>query len=377
MRGNRLTPDFEALDERRKGIVAGAAVLGPAFVPLVLADVVDVPSAELSPLLDELADRGWFVAAEAGRLRFAEETLHRQVLDSLPPGRRIEFETQAVHAIRDRFGDDNPAWANALGHHLVAAASRVGGDDMLDRVQHVVAQIGDVAAASALMESALAAADAVGASDTSRAEALITMSDLLRRCGDTAGARTVADDAFDIGVRLGSPQLMADAALARRGDLDPVIEDISFDEDDVSRIDAAIAVCRSDVTLDARMSALTARGALARYWIGDPDEQTAAARMIDDSVDAARRTGDPAVLTRALNARLAVGWGPTYEVAAADIDELEAVAGACTDPDLRYAAVLWKAMGAASRLDSPGLAAVAYELEARTASPSPPNSMRW
>jgi tetratricopeptide (TPR) repeat protein len=102
-------------------------------------------------------------------------------------------------------------------------------------------------------------------------------------------------------------------------------------------------------TDDALRSQLAA--ALARCWVY-AGEAGRAAQFSDEAVQLARGTGDPALLADALDAALAVHWGPDeLDARRALARELDDVAAHLTEPDARLQAHLWGLQVSCEALD--------------------------
>lgn len=102
----------------------------------------------------------------------------------------------------------------------------------------------------------------------------------------------------------------------------------------------------TDDALRARLAA-----ALARCWVY-AGEASRAVRFSDEAVERAQRSGDPAVLADALDAALAVHWGPDeLDVRRELARSLDEVAAHVTDPEARLQAHLWGLHVACESLD--------------------------
>ncbi len=111
-----------------------------------------------------------------------------------------------------------------------------------------------------------------------------------------------------------------------------------------------VLVRTTDDGLRARLAA-----ALARCWVY-ASEAERAVRFSDEAVHRARLSEDPTVLADALDAALAVHWGPDdLEVRRALTAELDEVAAHVTDADTRLRAHLWSLQIACETLDVPAM----------------------
>src|SRR5689334_8127483 len=102
-------------------------------------------------------------------------------------------------------------------------------------------------------------------------------------------------------------------------------------------------------TDDATRSQVAA--ALARCW-AYASQAERGQRFADEAVERARSCGDPAQLADALDAALAVRWGPDdLDIRRALTRELDEVAAHVTNPDKRLQAHLWQLHVACESLD--------------------------
>jgi hypothetical protein len=111
-----------------------------------------------------------------------------------------------------------------------------------------------------------------------------------------------------------------------------------------------VLVRTTDDGLRARLAA-----ALARCWVY-ASEAERGAPFADEAVDRARTSGDPAILADALDAALAVRWGPDDLAVRRELTrELDDVTAHLLDPAARLQAHLWGLQVACETLDLQGM----------------------
>ncbi|WP_210493575.1 BTAD domain-containing putative transcriptional regulator [Patulibacter sp. SYSU D01012] len=303
------------------GVLRRAAILGDAVDLDVLVPLVGDEEAVLDAV--EHALLAGLLTEDGTGLRFAHALVRETVHDDVPVARRVRWHAAAAAALRARRPDD----AEAIAHHAVRAGDRAPAEDVAR----------DARRAAERAEARFAPADAAGwwqaaldaqhrggsADPRARLQARMGLVRAAAVGGDLATARRRRAAALDDAQALGDPVLVAEAIGAS---VVPAAWTTNDDEALAARIaDAAEhALAALPPGHDVHRTRLLAAIATERRAdAGRGAEAAAAAEAL------ARRSGDPALLALALNAR----WLQAFSRAglaperAAIGEELLAIAG--------------------------------------------------
>jgi hypothetical protein len=301
-------------------LLRAAALLGDELDPPLLAQVSGEPPTVVAATL---------ATAQAVRVTGAGRFAHplvREVLQSqLGPVDRLRWHTRIgeLLARRYRAGTAGPA---AAAWHLLAAAE-LGGK------AGPAVEFARLAAADAtrrtgyedaarLLDSALPLTSA----GIDRGELLSELSEAALAAGDQDRARQAYEDAAELARQIGSPELLAAAALGMAGGRGGFEVDLR----DPDRVAVLAEGLRAQPEGDSAARArLLGRLSLALAFTGATAEQREA--LSAEAVAMARRLGVPAVLAAALAARCDAISGPDHiperRAAAAEIVELSRAEG--------------------------------------------------
>ena len=293
------------LDQDVRGLLAAASVLGTDF-GVALAAVVRGTGQEVTGALAAAAARGLVTRppGEPGGWRFTHALIRDGIYASLGEEQRVVLHARAAAALEAAARAAPERGGEVAAHLLRAAPDRAG----LRRAAGWAAAAA-AAATSALafedaaryMATALAAADAAGASGTERAELLITLATAEYRAGQLAASVRHAVTAADAAGRDGRLDLVASAALVVRGVGDPSVVATL-----IGLCDRALAGPRCPRALRAQ---LLAQRACAFAELGDlpaADADSVAAMA------AAAGTDDPATELESIRARVAALVAPRH-----------------------------------------------------------------
>ena len=290
--GRRLS----RLSEDANKMLTVAAAMPGGFVPDLVAVVTGGDDDAMLDLLDEALSAQ--IVHERPRAPGAYEFTHaliRQTLyGELSTPRRVRLHRQIGEALEAAAGAQSDASLPELAYHWFQAAP--GGD--IEKAVGYSSRAADRARDQAAHEEAVRYYDQAiqalelddQADDERRAELLLSYGAALKRTGETERADRVLRDAIEIARARGADGLLARAALefgghrimgTRQAGRTALLEE------------AIAAVGEADLALRARLCSL-----LAGYELFfDADRHRA---LANDALDAARRSGDPAAETIAL-----------------------------------------------------------------------------
>ena len=273
-------------------LLGAAAVAGPRFRVVVMANVLELDAGDCLAAVDRAVRAGVLVIApDAGEVSFADEGTRRVVEGRLALADRADLHRRFADVLE---GEPGPVHGQVVRHLSAAAAATV---DPVDRARTQIRLAGQASAT-----------------------------------GDLVTARAAARAGVAVARRTGSADLLADAALT----LEPVGES-SWDGDVYQWCTEALA---APVLDDDTRVRLLARQTQSAVYCGRWAEAFAAS---DDALRSAEVLGDASVIIEALIARQLATSGPD------DIEELVRLAdrmaelGASTGrADVEMWACLWR-----------------------------------
>ncbi|MEJ2854448.1 MULTISPECIES: BTAD domain-containing putative transcriptional regulator [unclassified Saccharothrix] len=260
-------------------VLRHAAVIGTE----VDLDVLDALLGDVLDAVDTAAERGFLVEHAPGRYRFAHVLVRDTLYQDLSATRRSRLHAQVADAIEALRPDDAPT----LAHHLLAAGDTTARAGRAARAAAAAAE-----ARFAPHEAARLYRAALDRGPESRLDVLMGLVRTLAVTGDLPGSRAYRAAALD----LAAPQ--ATARVITAADT-PTIWTTPDDPDLARRVADAAEHALAGAADDAERSRLLATIALELRNTGGARAREAAC----EAERLARRTGDPAVLAFALNAR--------------------------------------------------------------------------
>ncbi len=331
----------DALGPRARAILETAATAGPEFELSLVAEASATPVDDALDALDA-AVRARLVAeapGEPGRCAFVHDLVRETLAGSLTAARRTHMHELLAAALEPRAETDPDRYLAPLARHALEAAA--GGADptrAADLAEQAARRAGAVLAhedAADLLCRALAMLERRGAPAARRGELACAIGEALARAGLGEDARAAFAKAQALARTAGRADLLARAALGAGG---AGVTILGADPELVAELERALEA------LDSDDPALRAR-VLARLAIElayEPDSGRREA-LSDEALTLARRTGEPAALAAAVNARHVVLWGPDgaerrLELAAEMLD----LARRADDPELALQALNWR-----------------------------------
>jgi DNA-binding CsgD family transcriptional regulator len=301
---------LQDLPARARDVVHAGAILGERFRIVEVARILDLDPDECLDLVDEAVRAGLLSTAWPGPAEFRHGAVHTLVAARIPLSERVRLHARAARVIQELGGEQLAERLGVVAHHWSAAAeggasaeacrwARRAGDDAVRMLA--------VEEAERLYRVALDNAESLDA--TEHAELLLAMAAAAARCGHLAEAQRACRGAAAAARPLGSPRLLAAAALT----LEP-LGDPTWDGDIHRWCTEALASPEHDGATRVR---LLARLTQASVYCGLDEE---ADRTSAEALRQADESGDVDLVTAALGARQLACSGPD------DVDELQHLA---------------------------------------------------
>jgi DNA-binding CsgD family transcriptional regulator len=299
------------VSEGARNLLKVGAILGDSFRIPEAARILDLDVADCLEAIDEVVHAGILSATGmSGRLQFNHRLIRSVLQARISLSERVHLHARAARAIEELAGGQVTERLGVLTYHWSAAAAggasveactwaRRAGDDAMGVLAFEEAE--------RLYRVALDNAGHLNAIEC--AELQLAVAAAAVGCGHLAQARSACRRAADAGRRLGSPHLLAAAALT----LEPV-GDLTWDGDIYRLCTEALASPEHD---DATRVRLLARLTQAAAYCGLYDEADGTSAEALKRADA---SGDLDLTIAALGARQLVRSGPD------NIAELEQLA---------------------------------------------------
>jgi tetratricopeptide (TPR) repeat protein len=306
--GEAIRRRLDRLGPACQELLCTAAVAGPEVTVSLLARATGSPADSVRGLLEEAVAAN-VLAGPPGPLlpyRFAHDLFRETILEGIAPGDRTRLHLRVANALeaeRDAGGGVAPA-------QLAGQFSQAGSEGEDGAVRYAALAAAEATRRLAHEEAAHLLARALEILDGSarpggdrRTGLLLELAAARRRAGDLPGSRQACLRAVELARAAADAEALAEAALSLQAvgtrswpslvhELVPVLEE-------------AAAIGDRDQPVRARVLA-----ALARELAWNGVDVDRAARLADEAMVTARRTGDPAILAACLVARHNAGWRP-------------------------------------------------------------------
>lgn len=303
--GRRL----DLLSERCREVLTRASVLGREFRIDALARVSGLPTGELLGLLDEAAAARITteVPGTIGGMRFSHALIRDTLYEDLSTSQRTRMHREVGEALEDLYAVDLEPHLTELSYHFCEAAP--GGD--VDKAVEYARRAGERAAGLLAYEEgvrlyrlALQVLELRGSADAeTRCRLLLALGDCQAREGEIEGAKEAFLRAADLARKRDMTEQLAAAALGYGGRF--VWARAGSDRVVVPLLEEALsALPEGDSRIRARLMARLG-GALR-----DQRSREEQDRLSREAVEVARRIGEPATLSYALEGRFAATWWP-------------------------------------------------------------------
>jgi eukaryotic-like serine/threonine-protein kinase len=288
------------LSDDSNRVLAIASAIGREFTAQVLERVGEISGERLVELLDEavLARVVKESAPVPGDYSFSHALIRDVLYEELGPNRRVRLHRKISDVLEKVFETSIDEHLPELAHHSLQGAA--GGD--IDKAISYAVRAAERATAllsyeeaATYYERALEVLELQRNLDKRRrCEFLLGVGDAHKRAGDSAKARAAFEKAADVARRIGAPELLALAAV---GLSVVVIGALGvIDQLQINLLTEALGVLpKEDSPLRARV---LAHLSAALYYSPDKREPLSL-----ESVEMARRVGDPVALITALYCR--------------------------------------------------------------------------
>jgi DNA-binding CsgD family transcriptional regulator len=293
------------LDDGARGLLAAASVLGTEFSSELAASVSGAGQDVLAALAAaEAAGLATRRPNRPGSWRFSHALIRDGIYAGLGEDQRVRLHGRAAAALGPLARQAPERGGEVAAHLLRAAPDRTALRQAADwAVAAAAAATGALAFedAAGYLATALAAAEAAGASGADRATLLSELATAEYRAGQLAASLQHAVAAADAAEPARRPDLLADAALVVRG--------IGHHQVAVTLLGLCDRALADPDCPAARRARLLAQRASALAEIGDME---AAGADSAAAMTAARAAGDPAAELDAIRARVAALSAPQH-----------------------------------------------------------------
>jgi tetratricopeptide (TPR) repeat protein len=337
---------LRGLGEDARAVLAAGAVLGPEVdLSRLRALLADVDREQLLRQLGACVAAGVLVEAweRPGRYRFVHDVVRQVVEADLAPAERSGLHLRAAEVIEALHARDLHPHLVDLARHYVA-----GVPESIDRALDVSVRAAersedllDLERATTLWRGAVSLAMRGGVDRLRRCDLLLRLGGAETRAGANGAARRTFLEAARVARAAEDWTRFADAALGCGGSaMSPTAGVIDSTLVELLREALAHVDATASAADAATRSALLGRLAMERYYV-DPREVRD--ELTQEAVELAHRSGNRAVLGRALHARHYALWSlDDVEERLANATRILQVAREANDPELALQARTWR-----------------------------------
>ena len=306
---NAILRQLDGLSEACREVLEVAAVVGRDFPAELLESAMELAADRLLERLGE-ATRAGVVLEEGdrGRFRFAHALVRDTLYAGLAPLDRARWHHRIALGLEQSTGSVPGDRVAELAHHF-ALATPVGAEkkalDYAVSAGHWAVEQIAYEEASRHYRRALELVERLEpADDARRCELLVALGEAELRGGNQDAARVTLVRAAEIARALRDPEPLAEVAVATARGFVPFATGV-VPEQLVSLLEEALGrLGERDSPLRARaLACLTS----ALYW---SDAHERREQLGEESIEVARRAGDPATLVEVLSTAIIARWGP-------------------------------------------------------------------
>ena len=317
-----------ALSPAANHVLTVAAVIGRDFDARVVERTTQLPAEEVLGAVDEAIAAQLVVEAwrAVRRYSFRHALVRETLYHALPAGRRAHLHRDVAEAFEQIHDDDLDGHVAELAHHYFEAAVVGGAGKALEFAERAGARATEMLAyeeARAHYERALQAMAVAGLSDRRhRCELLLSRAESEWMAGDSVASRNTFQQAASIARGLGTPELLARAAIGYARGLGGFLHVVRADQTIIALLEEALgALEERDSSVRVQ---LLARLAVELYYTDQADRRVALSK---EAIEMARRARDPGSLLVALYSRHWAACGPeTLGERLADATEMVSLA---------------------------------------------------
>jgi len=289
-------------------VLSAASALGDEFDIGTVGDAIDCDEETLLLALDEARLAG--VVTESSRRFdthcFTHAVVRQALYHELGLGRRTRLHRQLGKALESRYGADAPRHAAVLAHHFYLGASAGGVNDAVRYLrlaaEDALRQVAYEAAADHLIRALELVSEYRSTEEVERCQLLLAIGRACVQAGRSSEANDRFLDAFELALRCGRPDLLAEAALGFGGVIPAGSEPNAKAR---TLLETALAQLGPE---DSNARALVL-GRLAQ-WGHFNVARRQRRELTRDAVAMARRLGDPETLAAVLQYRYWAMDGP-------------------------------------------------------------------
>lgn len=291
----------DALPEQARSLVRAAAIVGREFKDAVICRVADMPSDEALVLLDRCEDAGVLTPTGiVGVRRFRHAIIRDALYDDIPTSERTRLHLRVAESLEEEGACDDVVVV-ALAHHYLEAAPVGGASRAISYALRAGQRCLEVFAyedAIRQFESGLRAAlweDAPN--ERQRDLLLLALGDAQRGAGDIPASRSTFMRVVDRSRRRNDAVCFGKAVLGATGfwtkTIKPRSENVRLLEEALELDSSAGAPMRAWILV--RLASELAFGGRRHY--------ERRVELVEEAIDIARSSADPALLNYAMNAR--------------------------------------------------------------------------
>lgn len=292
-------------------VLAVASVIGRDFDARVVERITQLPADEVLTALDEAVAAQLVVDAWRAlrRYSFRHGLVRETLYQALPAGRRAGLHLDVAEAFEQIHGDDLEGHVAELAHHYFEAAVVGGAVKALAFAERAGGRAVDMLAyeeACEHYERALQAMAVAGISDRRhRCQLLLSRAESEWMAGDSRASRNTFQQAATLARGLGTPELLARAAIGYARGLGGFLHVVRADQTIIALLEEALGGLEEpDSAVRVR---LLARLAVELYYTDQVERRVALSKQ---AIETARRVGDPGSLLVALYSRHWATCGP-------------------------------------------------------------------
>jgi class 3 adenylate cyclase len=343
--GRRL----DQLSDPSNALLKIASVVGREFALGVVQTASDLDPVAITEAIDEaVAARVVALTPRSlDRYAFSHALIRETLYEEIPTTRRVALHRRIGEVLEMLYEKAPEAHFAELAHHFFEAAP---GGDIAKAISYseraakrAIAQLA-YEEATKHYRMALEAHELAPADPVTRCRLLLAWGEANRLAGDVESARAAFFQAAETAGAAGDARSLAEAAIGLRAGA-------AFGRVDLKRariLEEAIgAVGDSDLALRSRLLAELAR----TLYFGDRDRL---ASLVDEAVDAAERSGDPAATAEALSTRAYVLWFQDEPGSRLDAGErITTLAREVGDREILLDGIMWRIIAHAEQPDIP------------------------
>ena len=334
-------------------VLAVAAVIGQEFSREVLFQAIEAEW-RLEPLAKALRSNIVTEVPQAwGRYRFTHALVREALYDEIETSERALIHRRIAEVLEQMQGMSPPSELAEIAFHYTEGASPEEFEKAIVFArragEHAIEQLAWEEATSHFRDALTRLEQREARTADERCQLLLATAQSERRAGNLTSAREACTRAGDLARQFELPEILGRAALKVQMPFD--ILSGSVDTVEVALLEDALRVHTDPQSLTR--ARLLSRLSIARYWSNDSELGFA---LVEEAINIARNSGDPATLAEALSAQIFAYSRPQFLNRQLDLeDEIARLAYELGDQNLMFLALLYRSEEMLLRGDSQGI----------------------